>query len=73
MSKPEKYNVDLSKAVWKKATRSTGNGGSCVEVAYVDGQVAVRDSKNPDGAVLVFTPAEWDAFVDGAKKGEFDI
>jgi hypothetical protein len=34
--------------------------------------VAVRDSKNPSGPVLTYTPREWDAFLDGAKKGEFD-
>jgi hypothetical protein len=42
-------------------------------VAFVDGAIAVRDSKDPSGAVLVFTPGEWDAFVDGAKDGEFDL
>jgi len=42
-------------------------------VAFVEGAIAVRDSKNPAGPVLVFTPAEWDAFVAGAKDGEFDI
>ncbi len=34
--------------------------------------VAVRDSKNPSGAILFYTPEEWSAFIDGAKKGEFD-
>jgi hypothetical protein len=34
--------------------------------------VAVRDSKNQRGPVLVFTPAEWAAFVAGVKDGEFD-
>jgi hypothetical protein len=42
-------------------------------VAFVDGVVAVRDSKDPAGPALVFTPAEWDAFVGGAKDGEFDL
>jgi hypothetical protein len=37
-----------------------------------DGGIAVRDSKNPDGPVLRFTRGEFDAWVDGAKKGEFD-
>jgi hypothetical protein len=47
--------MDLSKAQWHKSTRSDGNGGQCVEVAaLVDGGAAVRDSKNPDGAVLIF-------------------
>jgi len=44
-----------------------------VEVAFVDGKVAVRDSKDRRGPVLVFTPAEWEAFVGGVRDGEFDL
>jgi hypothetical protein len=65
--------TDLSNAVWRKSTRSGPWTDNCVEVAFVDGTIAVRDSKNPGGPVLVFTSAEWDAFVDGAKDGEFDV
>jgi hypothetical protein len=43
-----------------------------VEIAFVGQATAVRDSKNPNGPALIFTPAEWDAFVGGAKDGEFD-
>ena len=64
----------LNGAVWKKGSRSNGNGGNnCVEVAFVDAGVAVRDSKNRQGPALMFTQAEWTAFVDSAKDGEFDI
>ena len=56
---------------WRKAQRSIGNG-ACVELAPIDGMVAMRDSKDPDGPVLVYTPAEWHAFLNGAKAGEFD-
>jgi Domain of unknown function (DUF397) len=56
---------------WRKARLSTTNG-SCVEIASAAGKVAVRDSKDPSGPVLVYTPAEFSAFLDGAKKGEFD-
>lgn len=61
--------MDLSAAVWVKSTHSVSNG--CVEVAFVEGQIAVRDSKNRDGAVLVFTPREWDAFISGVAGGQF--
>ena len=56
---------------WRKAQRSIGNG-ACVEIAPFDDMVAMRDSKDPDGPVLVYTPAEWHAFLNGAKAGEFD-
>jgi hypothetical protein len=65
--------VNLDAAVWRKSSRSGPWTDNCVEVAFVDGAIAVRDSKNPMGSVLVFTPSEWDAFVAGAKDGEFDI
>ncbi len=54
--------MDLSRAVWRKASAST-NAGNCVEVAVnLPGVVAVRDSKDPHGPVLTFTPADWHAF-----------
>ena len=62
--------VDLSSAVWRKSTFSGTNG--CVEVAFVQGRVAVRDSKQRGGPVLVFTDHEWEAFLRGARAGEFD-
>jgi hypothetical protein len=65
--------LDLGRADWRKSTRSGPYTDNCVEVAFVDGGVAVRDSKNPGGPVLIFTASEWDAFVDGAKLGEFDL
>jgi hypothetical protein len=65
-------SLDLSRARWKKSSRSSGNG-QCVEMADLGGLVAVRDSKDPSGPVLVFTPAEWAAFLAGAKDGEFDL
>ena len=62
--------MDLSSAVWRKSTFSGANG--CVEVAILDESVAVRDSKDPSGPVLVFTTFEWRAFLDGVRDGEFD-
>ncbi len=64
---------NLDTAVWRKSSRSNGNGGAnCVEVAVLDAAVAVRDSKDPQGPALVFAATEWDAFVDSAKGGRFD-
>jgi hypothetical protein len=51
---------------WRKARRSAGNG-ACVEVAPVNGQVAVRDSKNPDGSRLQYPAQSWQAFVASVK------
>jgi hypothetical protein len=64
--------LDLTRAAWFKSTRSSGNG-NCVEVAILDRAVAVRDTKDRSGPVLLFTPAEWDSFVAGTKNGEFDL
>jgi len=65
--------VDLSRAVWHKSSRSNGPS-DCVEVAdNLPGAVALRDSKDRTGPVLVFSPDEWRAFIEGAKAGEFDL
>ncbi|MFI1465182.1 DUF397 domain-containing protein [Nocardia carnea] len=65
-------NLDLSAAHWFKSSYSETNG-QCVEVAHLDaGMIGVRDSKNPNGPALVFSPTEWDAFTAGAHDGEFD-
>jgi hypothetical protein len=64
----------LNDAVWKKSSRSNGSGGNnCVEVAFLDTVVAVRDSKDQAGPALMFNSAEWAEFVNAAKAGEFDI
>ncbi|MGW4470994.1 DUF397 domain-containing protein [Nonomuraea sp. NPDC004354] len=75
----------MNDLTWRKARRSGGNGGDCVEVAVLDtpgdgaahkpGQdrlFVLRDSKDPDGPRLFFTEAEWEAFRLGMKDGEFD-
>jgi hypothetical protein len=62
--------VNPATAKWRKSSHSGANG--CVEVAHDDDQVAVRDSKDRNGPVLVFTPHEWRAFLAGVRDGEFD-
>jgi Domain of unknown function (DUF397) len=68
--------VTLSEAerqglAWLKAQCSTGTG-QCIEIASAAGKVAIRDSKDPDGPILVYTPREFSAFLEGARNGEFD-
>jgi len=81
--------------VWRKSSYSSANGGDCIEVAVIDRTnpnfkgtedlfaeaahkaeydrlYVIRDSKNPDGPKLYFTPAEWEAFRLGVIDGEFD-
>ena len=49
--------------VWRKSSYSGSNGGDCVEVAAaLPDAIAVRDSKDPDGPRLMFTPQDWAAF-----------
>ncbi|MEV3924813.1 DUF397 domain-containing protein [Actinomadura coerulea] len=47
--------MDLRHTAWRRSSRSTSSGGNCVELADVAGAVAVRDSKDPDGPVLLLT------------------
>ncbi len=62
----------LAGVTWVKSRRSGPTGGNCVEVAFLAaGEVAMRNSRHPHGPALVFTRAEWDAFLGGAGDGEF--
>jgi Domain of unknown function (DUF397) len=64
--------ADLGDVAWCKAARSNSSG-NCVELARLDdGQVGVRDSKDPDGAALVFSGAEVAEWVRGLKAGDYD-
>ncbi len=62
----------LGAVAWRKS-RASNPSGDCIEVAALDsGAVAVRNSRDPHGPALVYTRAEIDAFIKGAKDGEFD-
>jgi Domain of unknown function (DUF397) len=63
---PTKGKFDHTRAEWRSAPDSN------VEIAFVDDLIGMRDGRQPDGPILVFTEAEWEAFVLGAKDGEFD-
>jgi hypothetical protein len=61
---------DVSGATWRKSTRSGSNGGDCVEIAdNLPDFSAIRDSKDPNGAVLVFSEGDFRVFIDGIKRG----
>jgi hypothetical protein len=64
--------TDLSGAMWRKSSISNSQG-TCVELAKVGiGEVAVRNSRNPEGPALIYTRAEIAALIEGVKMGEFD-
>jgi hypothetical protein len=72
--------MDLTGATWRKASTSGVTDEASVEVAIVPGTkegsdqvIAMRDSRQPDGPVLIFTPEEWRAFAAGVQDGEFDL
>jgi hypothetical protein len=69
LDEDRKPQLDLSSAEWLSSSQGVGD----VQIAFVEGYIAMRDGKNPEGASLVFTPGEWRAFVLGARDGEFDL
>lgn len=66
IGKPE---LDLTNAQWQSSSQGTGD----VQVAFVEGYTAMRNRRQPEDPALIFTPAEWHAFVLGARHGEFDL
>jgi hypothetical protein len=60
--------MNLSRAAWRKSSRSSGNGGACVEVASLDPGIGLRDSKNPDGPKLVVSRNAFAALVADLKR-----
>lgn len=68
MSRPPQF----SESDFGRSSHCTSPPGGCVEVAAKDGFVAIRNTKN-SGKMLVFSAGEWEAFIKGAKAGEFDV
>ncbi|MFV2020008.1 DUF397 domain-containing protein [Micromonospora sp. LOL_023] len=65
---------ELSDVRWRISARGASGGGNCVEAgALADGRIAVRHSEAPGAAIIIYTRAEWDAFLAGARNGEFDF
>jgi hypothetical protein len=56
---------------WRRSSRCISSG--CVEVTTLDDQIVVRDSKDAQSPLLSYTTAEWVAFIEGVKAGEFDV
>ncbi|MGI9003794.1 MAG: DUF397 domain-containing protein [Pseudonocardia sp.] len=69
---PVRHHLDRTFGPWRKSSFSLPNG-ECVEVALSTDAVALRDSKNPADAALVFHHAEWSAFLTAITVGEFDL
>lgn len=71
MTQRSVLGAETTHSYWRRSSHS-GTSGTCVEVANLDGGCcAVRDSKDPTGPALIFTPAEWAAFASGVHAGEF--
>lgn len=62
--------ADLARTTWRKSTRSQTS--NCVEVAPLPATVALRDSKDRGGPVLLFDRREWRSFLAAAKEGQLD-
>ncbi|MFD5322826.1 DUF397 domain-containing protein [Streptomyces sp. NPDC127092] len=62
-------DLDLAGADWRSGSQGVGD----VQIAFVEGFIAMRNGRRPEGPSIVFTPAEWRAFVVNAREGEFDL
>jgi hypothetical protein len=52
---------------WRKSSKSSGNGGACVEAGDLSGEILVRDTTNRDGGTLMFTTDAWTVFTASLK------
>jgi hypothetical protein len=69
LAERDQPQLDLTQAQWQSSSQGIG----AVQIAFVEGFIAMRQGRDPAGPALVFTPAEWRAFVIGARDGEFDL
>ena len=70
---PLKGEFDTAAARWERTTHEDGTPAA-LEIGYADnGLVALRMAEDPEGDILIYTPSEWEAFVEGVRDGEFDI
>ncbi|MFA1543941.1 DUF397 domain-containing protein [Actinomadura monticuli] len=58
---------------WRKSSYSQGGGTECVEVAEAGDGCVVRDSRNPDGPLITFSPSAWAALLHSIKAGAHDL
>lgn len=61
--------LDLTDAEWQSGTQGEGD----VQIAFVEGFIAMRNGRDPEVPAVIFSPSEWRAFVLGAREGEFDL
>jgi hypothetical protein len=68
----DEMHAILREGDFRKSSFS-GDASTCVQIAFRDGVIGVRDSKHPHDGVLTFSTSEWSAFLKGVKAGEFDF
>ncbi|REK88971.1 DUF397 domain-containing protein [Streptomyces inhibens] len=61
--------LDLTQAEWQSSSQGVGD----VQIAFVEGYIAMRNRRSPEIPAVIFSPAEWRAFVLDARDGEFDL
>ena len=61
------------KGIWRKSTHSNGQANRAEVRLGSPAAVAIRDSKNPTGAVLTVAPGTWSSFTTTIKRGNFDL
>lgn len=60
---PQREGRECATSTWRRSSHSNTQGNQCVEVAAFGDRIALRDSKNPDGPVLLFSRTEWKEFI----------